>query len=87
MKIVIISKEWFDDFIDVNVKYTRAIRRSSDCEFYYLEAVSKKLPASMIELKKRDMRESRMWLNEYQDKVIKMRKMNFIQRILYKRGK
>lgn len=87
MKIFVCSKEWFDDYMDTELKYTRSIRYSSDCEFYYLEAVSKKLPASMIELRKKELTESRKWLNNYQDIIVKLRKMNFIQRLLYKRGK
>lgn len=87
MKIFISSKEYFDDYIDTEIKYTRSIRYSSDCELYYLEAVSKKLPASMIELRKKELTESRKWLNNYQNIIVKMRKMNIIQRLLYKRGK
>jgi hypothetical protein len=87
MKIFICSKEWLDDYMGVNLKFTRSIRYSSDCEFYYLEAVSKKLPASMIDLRKKEMIESKKWLKEYQDTVIKMKKMNIVHRLLYKRGK
>lgn len=87
MRLFICSKEYFDDYMDTEIKYTRSIRYSSDCEFYYLEAVSKKLPASMIELRKREMTESKEWLKNYQNIIVKMRKMNFIQRLLYKRGK
>lgn len=87
MKIFISSKEYLDDFIDLELKYTRCIHYSSDCEFYCLEAMSKKLPASIIELKKKEMTDSKKLLNEYQNRIVKMRKMNFIQRLLYKRGK
>lgn len=87
MKIFVCSKEYLDDFLDTELKYARCIRYSSDCEFYYLEAVSKKLPASMIELRKKEMTESKEWLKNYQNIIVKMRKMNFIQRLLYKRGK
>lgn len=87
MKIFISSKEWFDAFVDINIKYTRCFYYSLDCELYYLEEVSKKISASSIELKRKELVESKMWLKEYESIVNKMKRMNFIQRLLYKRGK
>ena len=87
MSIFICSKEWLNDYVKEERELVHAIKYESDSEYYYLEAISKKLPSNIVAVNKTKMEEAKFWQSEHERRVSSMEKMNFIQRLLYKRGR
>lgn len=87
MRLFICSKEWLDDYVKEERELGHSIKYTSDSEFYYLEAVSKKLPSNIVAANKTKMEEAKFWQREHERRVSSMRRMNFIHRLFYKRGK